>query len=176
MKRGRFAGIGASSVLMIFVVLFLTTFGLLSLVSAQADLRLTRRTAAAAEAYYRADAKAEEILCAVDAALFAAREDTAGYLLSGRLDASLTPPEGGTDAQTVYAALAGQRLSVLSALSHADGDTLSFSVTVSERQELQVEARVLPYDSALRYRVVSRRLTTAAGDWDDQPIEVWSGE
>ena len=46
-NRG-FGSMGASSVLMIFVVLCLTTFGVLSLVSAKADLRLTDKTLAAA--------------------------------------------------------------------------------------------------------------------------------
>ena len=61
-KRKNMTGIsiGSSSVLVIFVVLCLTTFATLSLVSARADYKLTQRTAQATAEYYAADTKAEE--------------------------------------------------------------------------------------------------------------------
>ena len=62
MTQKRFGSMGASSVLMIFVVLCLTAFGVLSLVSARADLRLTRRAVQAAEEYYAADAGTDALL------------------------------------------------------------------------------------------------------------------
>ena len=77
MTQKRFGSMGASSVLMIFVVLCLTAFGVLSLVSARADLRLTRRAVQAAEEYYAADAGTDALLGAVDNALAAARKETA---------------------------------------------------------------------------------------------------
>lgn len=55
-------GIGAVSILAVFVLLSLTTLGALSLVSARADQRLSERTAQAATAYYQADGRAEERL------------------------------------------------------------------------------------------------------------------
>ena len=56
------AAVGGSSLLVIFAVLCLTIFALLSLSTVQADGRLTQSAAKAVKAYYDADAKAEEIL------------------------------------------------------------------------------------------------------------------
>ena len=63
------AGVGASSILLIFVVLSLTSFGVLTLVSARADKNLTARTVETTKAYYTADAAAQQKLLAIDEAL-----------------------------------------------------------------------------------------------------------
>lgn len=65
MKRQWGIGVGAASVLIIFVLLCLTVFATLSLVSAQADLRLAQRAAQTTAAYYDADGKAATIYCAL---------------------------------------------------------------------------------------------------------------
>ena len=54
--------VGASSLLVIFAVLCLTIFALLSVSTVQADGRLSDHAAKAVVNYYEADAKAEEIL------------------------------------------------------------------------------------------------------------------
>lgn len=56
--------IGSSSLVLIFIVLCLGTFGLLSLASAGNDLELARRNAAAVSGYYEADAKGADFLLA----------------------------------------------------------------------------------------------------------------
>lgn len=56
------AAVGGSSLLVIFAVLCLTIFALLSLSTVQADGRLTAISAKAAKEYYEADTEAEEIL------------------------------------------------------------------------------------------------------------------
>lgn len=56
------AAVGGSSLLVIFAVLCLTIFALLSLSTVQADGRLTAISAESVRAYYEADAKAEAIL------------------------------------------------------------------------------------------------------------------
>lgn len=53
--------VGASSLLVIFAVLCLTVFALLSLSTVQADKRLSDASAEAALAYYEADTEAERI-------------------------------------------------------------------------------------------------------------------
>ncbi len=60
MKERIGIGIGGVSILAIFVVLSLTALAALSFVTAQADLRLAEKTAAAQEQYYAADAAAEQ--------------------------------------------------------------------------------------------------------------------
>lgn len=54
--------VGGSSLLVIFIVLCLVVFAMLSLSSVQADGRLSKASAEAVHAYYAADCEAETIL------------------------------------------------------------------------------------------------------------------
>ncbi|MCL1989177.1 MAG: hypothetical protein FWG64_14580 [Firmicutes bacterium] len=58
--------IGGSSILVIFVLLCLTTFATLAMVSATANHRIALRTVEASNAYYLADSQAEEILAQIN--------------------------------------------------------------------------------------------------------------
>lgn len=62
-KRGRFSvpAVGGSSLMVIFAVLCLTVFALLSLSTVQAEKRLGDASVATVSAYYEADRQAEEI-------------------------------------------------------------------------------------------------------------------
>lgn len=62
-------GVGASSILLIIVVLSLTLFGVLALVQARSDAELTERTALSADAFYDADARAQKVVAQIDDAL-----------------------------------------------------------------------------------------------------------
>lgn len=62
-------GVGASSILLILVIVSLTLFASLSLIQARADASLTKKTAVSAAAYYEADARAQQTLAALDDAL-----------------------------------------------------------------------------------------------------------
>lgn len=53
--------VGSSSLLVVFAVLCLTVFALLSLSTVRADIRLADRSAEAVTAYYEADTRAQEI-------------------------------------------------------------------------------------------------------------------
>lgn len=55
------AAVGGSSLLVIFAVLCLTVFALLTLSTATADSRLSQDAADAVEAYYQADSQAEAL-------------------------------------------------------------------------------------------------------------------
>lgn len=61
-KRSSAPLVGVSSLLVIFAVLCLTVFALLSISTVKANQRLSENSAAAVEGYYRADRQAEEIL------------------------------------------------------------------------------------------------------------------
>ena len=64
MKKGRIAPpmVGVSSLLVIFAVLCMTVFAVLSLSTVRADLRLQEKSASAVEGWYAADTAAETIL------------------------------------------------------------------------------------------------------------------
>lgn len=61
--------IGTTSLILIFIVLCLSTFGLLSLSNARGDLNLAEKNAGAVRAYYEADASGERFVSMVDGIL-----------------------------------------------------------------------------------------------------------
>lgn len=65
-KEQPMIGAGASSVLMIFVVLCLVVFAVLSLSGADADLRLSRKFAERTTAYYQAENRANDRVKEID--------------------------------------------------------------------------------------------------------------
>lgn len=67
-KRG-FSGAGLSTVLLVFVMLCLIVFSVLSLSTAKADLEMSRKVADGTSAYYRAQSLASERLEEIDALL-----------------------------------------------------------------------------------------------------------
>lgn len=62
-------GVGTASILMIFVLLTLVTFAVLSLSSAKADSRLSVKTVQHAKEYYEAENKAEIKIAKIDKVL-----------------------------------------------------------------------------------------------------------
>ena len=64
-KREAPPAVGGSSLLIIFAVLCLTIFALLSLSTVQADRRMAEASLQAVKDYYEADAKAEAILASL---------------------------------------------------------------------------------------------------------------
>ncbi len=66
--------IGTTSLILIFIVLCLSTFGLLSLSNAKGDWNLAAKNAAAVQAYYEADAAGEAFVKMVDQVLTGAQE------------------------------------------------------------------------------------------------------
>lgn len=75
----RRVSIGTTSLILVFIVLCLSTFGLLSLSSAKGDWNLADKNAGAVRAYYEADAKGEQFVAMVDRIL----QDTAAAGLLG---------------------------------------------------------------------------------------------
>ena len=65
-QQSTFINIGSSSLLMVFLVLCLTTFAILSLSSAQSDYSFSKKFAEHKTEYYEASSKAEMILGEID--------------------------------------------------------------------------------------------------------------
>lgn len=61
--------VGGISILMVFVMLCLTTFGVLTLVTARAEMRLTQKNAQSVTSYYASVSKTQEILAQIDSIL-----------------------------------------------------------------------------------------------------------
>lgn len=65
-NRKPILGVGTSSILLIFILLCLVTFAVLSLVSARSDYRLSKKNADHVTAYYEAENQASEILSRIE--------------------------------------------------------------------------------------------------------------
>lgn len=83
-KKKQFFGmnIGSASMLLIFVILCLVSFAALSIVSANADRRLSSKVAERTTAYYEACNSAQESLAGIDKVLkaqYTASADAAEY-------------------------------------------------------------------------------------------------
>ncbi len=111
-KQSTGINIGGSSILVIFVLLCLTTFATLSMVSANADYKLALKSAEALEKYYAADAVAEEVLAQVNAVLLSAAVTSQeeylskvsiglGAIATVPVSFSPTSPQSGTAVYTI---------------------------------------------------------------------------
>ena len=77
-KRNKTIHIGFSTILMVFTMLCLVTFATISLLTANADYRLSKKVAAKTEDYYEADLLAREYLLQIDEALEELYQNNAG--------------------------------------------------------------------------------------------------
>ena len=77
-KKNKTIHIGFSTILMVFTMLCLVTFATLSLLTANADYRLSKKVAAKTEDYYEADLLAREYLLEIDEALEELYQNNAG--------------------------------------------------------------------------------------------------
>jgi hypothetical protein len=145
--------IGGSSILVIFVILTLTTFATLSLVSANADYNLSRKTMSASTQYYAADSRAEEILMQIDSAL-AGVGSGASFV---------------EQAETALAAVEG-----VSTERDGSGLRVTYSVPVNDVQMLSVVLSVT--DSLERYRRLEWKVVTTVVDETEEGPHLWLEE
>ena len=142
-KKSSFSppALGGASLLVIFAVLALTIFALLSLSTVRADGRLSDAANQSVQDYYAADGKAQAVLA---------------WLRTG---------EGRPDMPEDFSIATS-----ISDYSDHSETIHSFTVPISDTQELQVEVRV---DGVNDYEVL-RWQAVPVGDWEaDEGIELW---
>ena len=170
MNKRRPGGMGPSSILKNFVDLALTTFGILSFLSARADLRLTERAADHTVAYYKADRAVEDTLAAIDDALVKARREFASLPEAETLSADTLPSR-----QAVYEELYQKQLAQIKSVSLADG-ILEFSVPVGDGQrQIVTQLEILPLENPMRTTVLRRVLRGTEEPASEAPLPVWPG-
>ena len=196
--------VGTSSILMIFVVLCLTTFGVLSYVTANADYKLSKKNADAVTAYYKADTKANELLKTIDSQLLLANE-SAAYLQTGtdsgkiphaeqyrqksefnRVTALLkekdqTPAQKTAQAYRLFAylLLSGRNDISMQMPDFTAVDSsmkVNYTVPVSSSQQLEVTVTVGKFGDKTRCKVTGHKLTSTLEAGEDTHIQVWNGE
>ncbi len=136
------ANIGSASLILIFIVLCLGTFGLLSLTSAQNDLDLARRNAGAVAGYYQADSEGEAFWMLADTALKEALqenpEDPQAGLRDRLQEAYLAEDQS---ARTEIPMNSGQALAITIGLDWEDGQGTTWvrQWTVYNREEYAID-------------------------------------
>ena len=144
--------IGGASILLIIVIFALTIFAILSLRASYHEVKMSEKTKSSIEAYYKADAKAEEILMQISEAM-------------------------ATQESTLDMALLAKDLSMIKELQ-IDETThiLTYLVPVDYNKILEVKLQ-LPEKSGALITVYSwKMISTKQGDYDDSNLEdIWDG-
>lgn len=160
-KKFPVTNIGTVTLLMIFIVLCMVTFAVLSLSEAARDRGFSQQLADQTSDYYAACSRAENILAQVDAAISETRSSGASgdayyAALSERL-AGITGAELTTEGAEVSAGPYGGPV------------TVSYRVPINDRLLLSVslEAAGPGSDAGSNYRIVS---------WEETQAEEWKGD
>ncbi len=151
-KQASFTAIGSSSLLVVFLVLCLTTFAILSLSSAKSDYSFSERMAEHKSNYYEASSHAEDILADIDRLL------------------EQTYKSGPMDRQAYLDALSLAFITSSStpcSFSTQSGEpVISYQVQVDDRQSLFVELKVTdPSESPNYYEILTWK-TSPSGQWE----------
>lgn len=151
--QGAAIGIGVTSLVLVFVMLCLITFAVLSLVSAQADLRLSRKSAERTTAWYAAENAANDVLIA----------------LQPIMAANAAAP----DAESYFAAVRAAVPAELGVTFGGDGH-LAWQVPVGEEQSLEAEVELLyPLPAEGPGWRILRWQTVPQYDWQaEQPLQL----
>lgn len=155
--------IGASSILIIFVLLCLVTFAMLSLVSANADYKLSEKTAQSVTCYYQADAQAETQLTLIEEALKTAADRT---------------PDGAQPAD-FYKILSDVLLPMDGVSTVMDEDTfiIQYQMEIDNHRALQVSLQpVFPLENPAKRYTLTGWQVIQTSEWNpDNSIPVWDG-
>ncbi|MDO4330109.1 MAG: hypothetical protein Q4C66_12330 [Lachnospiraceae bacterium] len=145
------ANIGSASLILIFIVLCLGTFGLLSLTSARNDLDLAERNAEAVSGFYQADSQGEAFRMQVDTAL------------QDALQENPEDPEAGLTAR-------------LGEAYHAKEQSAWMEIPMNSGQALAVKIGISWKDGRGRTRIRQWNVYNREEYEIDQAMPVWSGE
>lgn len=150
--QSSFVNIGSSSLLIIFLVLSLVTFAVLSLSGAKHDYTFSQTFAAHKTAYYEASNTAEEILGQIDDTL-AACATTGSYL---------------SEAEKAF-----DQTQINGILLHFESGCILFSVPMSEGQDLQVKIELTEDPKASAYYIIKAWQVVSTNQWEgDQSIQL----
>lgn len=191
--------IGASSILMIFVVLCLTTFGVLSLVTANADKKISTKNAETVQSYYKAGGQVESRLQELDASLATARTDAQNavkdpmfltlmsdsvYSENGQEYKKVESLLKGGDPQSkklaevygYFARCRAARNTDVSVSGSGETGSASFQVKIDDNRYIQVTLSILPYGSAQRYGNLKEQMMVRDESQDDGSLQLWQGD
>lgn len=154
-QSGGRANIGTSSLILIFIILCLTIFGLLSLSSAGSDWNLAQKNAQSIKGYYEADSQAVEFTAMVEAellecALSSSSEEVYQHMVKERMEEKL----GGCYDET--------------------SNTVWKDVDMLYGQKLHVELEITSEEER-GYRILAWNVYQSEDYEIDRSMPVWSG-
>lgn len=139
--------IGSSSMLVVFIILCLVTFSVLSVASANNDRKYSEKIADRTTAYYEASNKAEELLSQIDDKLKQVYEQY----------------------NTEYLSQVPDALTSIDGIDTSDFPSVSFSVPINDTQTLSVSLLVqIPEKEGDTFYTVT--------SWKEISTEVWDGD
>ncbi len=155
-KQGAGLGIGYVSIMIIFAVICLTIFAVLSFQSAYSNSALTQKSTVYLREYYDADGRSQEVLAQLDGIAL----DT-----GGEPDFKSAFMDGAKNIE-------GVRLS-----DAPDGVRADITVGINDRQDLAITA--VFYSSPAgdkRFDIKKRSVVITQPGTDDKPLGVWDGK
>ncbi len=129
-QQSYFVNIGSSSLLVIFLILCLVTFAILSLSSAKSDYTFSERLAEHKRAYYEASSRAEDIVAEIDSILYETAHEVGSAASSSHEDGELDLYDNYIFA--VSSALNGAFLTGADTFSSGDASTDADSASSSD--------------------------------------------
>lgn len=170
MKRNKqqstFVNIGSSSLLIVFLVLCLTTFAILSLSSAQSDYSFSKRSAEHKTEYYEASSRAEMILGEIDQIL----AETAEQVNTAQKNAAQEKADSELASFELAAAarLDGKEIDniPLSCTGTEEGTVISYQVPSGAKQALSVSLLITNDSEHENYYKIQAWQLISTSDWN----------
>ena len=170
MKRNKqqstFVNIGSSSLLIVFLVLCLTTFAILSLSSAQSDYSFSKRSAEHKTEYYEASSRAEMILGEIDQIL----AETAEQINAAQKNAVQEKADSELASFELAAAarLDGKEIDniPLSCTGTEEGTVISYQVPSGAKQALNVSLLITNDSEHENYYKIQAWQLISTSDWN----------
>lgn len=160
-EQASFVNIGSSSLLIVFLILCMATFAILSLSSAKSDYSHSEKLAEHKSQYYKASSEAEEVLDIIDEEL----EKTAG---TDAASVSSTDFLSSHYAKSVIKSLEGKQIGTISLSCHAADNSLiiSYQIPLDEKQALDVALEVVDYTNHDTYYKIQKWKIVSTGTWE----------
>jgi len=180
-QQSTFINIGSSSLLMVFLVLCLTTFAILSLSSAQSDYSFSKKFAEHKTEYYEASSRAEMILGEIDQILAetskqvtAAQNNAVQNSAAQNSAAQNNTAQNSADSElasfelAVTARIDGKEIdNIPLSCTGAEGETvISYQVPSGEKQALNVSLLVTNDSEYENYYKIQAWQLISTNDWN----------
>ena len=190
--------IGWSSILMIFVVLCLAAFGILSCVTANADYKISAKTAQNTQSYYDLLRRSEQKLQAVDAAVLQARSDarqasdtgncgglgnSGDYEKISAVEAALKSSEPAEEKFKICCVAFSRALLAKQGVTFSDSSAetvpmhAGYSVSGSQSRNMHVSLVIDPFSDKGRCEVTGRELSSLQPKEQEgeSALNLWQG-